>query len=157
MHRSQSAVPTFEQGLVDETVGMEKVVGREAYADLDHLPESTLLRHGLPVHLPYPPGRAVSRDEDQGHLLIIRFASSRIEVGQGAAAGHDDGYRALCGKGYAEGKEARATLIGNAMAAEILNLQCTVYYAGITAAGAEYDVLDAVNSKQGKQLERERV
>ena len=44
-----------------------------------------------------------------------------------------------------------------AMAAEILNLQCTVYYAGITAARAEYDILDAVSSKQGKQLERKRV
>ena len=59
----------------------------------------------------------------------------------------------MCGEGDAEGIEACAALVGDAVAGEAVCLQGAVYDACVAAPGAEYEVGDAVGFEKGEELE----
>ena len=111
------------------------------------------MRQGLPVHLAYPGGGAVGRDDHQRHLAVEGFGHGGVQVQQGGAGGAADGGRPVVVQGQPQGEEARAALVGHGIAGEhLLHRREGAHQGNIAAARAKHDFPDAVRRQQGGQL-----
>ena len=157
MHGSPAVVTGLQQGLVDEAVAMPFVFLALHFGQADGFPDQRAkhagLGQGLPVHLAYPGGGAVGRDDHQRHLAVEGFGHGGMQIEQGGAGGAADSDRPPVVQGESQGKEARTALVGHGIASElVLHRREGAHQGDITAARTKYDFPDAVRRQQSGQL-----
>ena len=145
----------FQQRLINKTVTVPSCFTVMRLRQGDSLPDKASegigLRECLTIELVYPLGRAIRRNHDQRHMLIISLCHSWSKVQQGCTAGDTDGDWLLQALAHAQGIEACRALIRHRIAFDIRTHIEIMHDGRISAPWAQHRMPDPMRHQQTGQ------